>query len=36
MTEINLRGDDAALSRINVTLKFVNTGSPTHSWENKP
>jgi len=36
MTEINLRGDDAALSRVNVTLKFVNRGSPTHSWENEP
>jgi hypothetical protein len=36
MTEINLHGDDVALLQVNVRLRFIKGGSPTHFWENEP
>jgi len=36
MSEINFHGDDAALLRVKVPLRFIQGSSPTHFGENEP
>jgi hypothetical protein len=36
MTEISLHGDNASLPQLNVPLRFIQGGSPTHFCENEP
>jgi hypothetical protein len=36
ITEISLHGDDASLLQLNVPLRFIKGGSPTHFSENQP